>query len=101
VTDKLDTLYVCCPEERGLSTIHHEARAKWLPRLGPTAWCVLAELEILTADGTTTIDVAGLARAVGVKPSVLVRSLERLHRFRVAYFDPGHRLLVCDGTVPA
>lgn len=91
------TLTIYRPEEPGRSASHPIVRRTWLPRIGPTAYLLLLELE---ENQPTELELEEMARRLGVSPAVLHRTLDRLHRHKVVYYAPAEGVLVSDGTFP-
>lgn len=67
-----------------------EARDKWLPRLGPTAWLLWCDLRLASR---SVVDLEVVASGYGVKLSVLRNAVARLARYG-AVVPNGDHLLV-------
>jgi hypothetical protein len=80
-----------------------EAEEAWLPRLGPTAMCLLRWADRRLAESpTATVAVSSteLARALGIHHHKVASSLVRLHQFRFAWWDPSRGLLAVLRSLP-
>lgn len=74
----------------------------WSEFLGPTA-TLLARRLGRTVDewpGGVRVDVKDLSASVGVAPGVVLRALERLHRFEVVHCDLERRVVGVSGYAP-